>query len=185
MPSPLLLVAVGTASSRRHIAFPNGFDKSHESKETRLQNGWIQSSKASLERCTRPAPGLHPNTSTPNCHPSNTHIPQTMHRPPTAPRACNVTPEILNPVVIEDRDTVACAWPLPLSVPLHEDGMLDVLAAFLTATRAIRHVRSYAIALSDWNSHCHRSAPKEEYRSNVAARNAGWRVLPVIPSFER
>jgi hypothetical protein len=54
MPSPPLLVAVAamTTSDRRHIGFPNGFDTSHESKETRLQNGWIQSSKTSLECCT-------------------------------------------------------------------------------------------------------------------------------------
>jgi hypothetical protein len=76
-------------------------------------------------------------------------MPQTMHRPHITPRPGNVTPVILNPVVIEDRDAVACAWLLPLSVPLHEDGVLDVLAAFLTATRAICHVRSHVIALSD------------------------------------
>jgi hypothetical protein len=108
-----------------------------------------------------------------------------MHRPPTAPRPCNVTPDILNLLVIEDRDAVACAWPLPLFVPLHEDGVLDVLVAFLTATRAIRHVRNYVIALSDWDSHCHHSAPKAEYRSKVKARNAGRRVLPVITCLER
>jgi hypothetical protein len=83
--------------------------------------------------------------------------------------------------VIENRDAVACAWLLPLSVPLHEDGVLDVLAALLTATRAIRHVRSYVIALSDWDCHCHHSAPKEGYRSKVAARNAKRRVLPATP----
>jgi hypothetical protein len=53
-----------------------------------------------------------------------------MHQPLVAPRPCNVTSEILNPVVIEDRDVVACAWLISLSVPLHEDGVLDVLAAF-------------------------------------------------------
>jgi hypothetical protein len=67
MPSPPLLVAVAvaamTTSGRRHLAFPNDFDISHESKDTRLQDGWIQSSKASPERCTRPGPGLHPNPS--------------------------------------------------------------------------------------------------------------------------
>jgi hypothetical protein len=58
MPSPALLVAVAaaamTTSDQRHITFPNDFDPSHESKETRLQDGWIHASKASLERCTRP-----------------------------------------------------------------------------------------------------------------------------------
>jgi hypothetical protein len=34
MPSPPLLVAAMTTSGRRHIAFPNGFDASHESKDT-------------------------------------------------------------------------------------------------------------------------------------------------------
>jgi hypothetical protein len=87
--------------------------------------------------------------------------------------------------VIEDRDAVACAWLLPLFVPLHEDGVLDVLAAFETATRAIRHVRNYVIALSDWDSHCHHHAPKEEYCSKVVARNAGRRALPVIPTLGR
>jgi hypothetical protein len=138
-------------------------------------------------------PGFHPHpslghqyTELPSIErPITPVIPQTVHRPPTALCVCNVTPEILNPVAIEDRDAVACAWLLPLSVPLHEYRVLDVLATFQTATRAIRHVRSYVIDLSDWESHCHRSAPKEEYCSNVAARNAGRRLLPVIPSFER
>jgi hypothetical protein len=100
-----------------------------------------------------------------------------MHRPPAAPRACDVIPEILNPVMIEDLDVVACAWLISLPVPLHEDGVLDILAAFQTATRATRHVPSYVTALSDWDSHCHHSAPKEEYHSNVAARSAKRRVL--------
>jgi hypothetical protein len=122
---------------------------------------------------------LQLETSTPNCYPSDAHIAQAMHRPPTASCPCNVTPEIPNPVVIEDRDAGAGAWPLPLSVPLHENVVLDALAAFQTATRAIRHVRNYVIALSVWDSHSHCFAPKEGYRLKVAARNAGRRVLPV------
>jgi hypothetical protein len=114
-------------------------------------------------------PGLHPNpspghqyTKLPSIErPLTPVIPQTMHRPPIAPSPCNITPDILNPVVIEDRDAAACAWLLPLPAPFHEDGVFDVLAAFLTATRAIRHVRNYVIALTGWDSHCHHSARRK------------------------
>jgi hypothetical protein len=81
--------------------------------------------------------------------------------------------------VIDDRDAVARAWILPPSGPPIEDGLLDGLAALQTTNPVICNVRSCIVTLPDWDSHSHHSAPKQEYRSKVAARNAGRRVLLV------
>jgi hypothetical protein len=190
MPSSPLFVAVAamTISGRRHIAFPMALSHLMRARTHDFKMDGYSPLKPLSSVAPALSPNLHPNPSPGHRYtelPFIGHIPQTLHRPPTAPRPCNVTPDILNPVVIEDRDAVAWAWLLPLSAPLHEDGVLDVLAAFETATRAICHVRNYVIALSHWDSYYQHSAPKEEYRSKVAARNAGRRVLSVIPSLGR
>jgi hypothetical protein len=143
-------------------------------------------------------PGLHLNSSPGNQYtdlptfklPPTPVIPQNMHHQiPTIPRPYNVDPEILKPGVIDDLDAVARAWLLPPSPPPPpsvEDGngnvMFDVLAALQTTTRAIRHVRNYIVALPDSDSHAHHSAPKEQYRSKVAAMNTGRRALPAVPA---
>jgi hypothetical protein len=184
MPSPSLLVVIAA------ITLPQVDATSHFLMALiHLMRARGHDFKMDGRRPLKSGPGAHPNPSPGHQYtkmssierPLTPVIPQTMHRSPIAPRPCNVTLEILNPVVIEDRDAAACAWLLPLHAPLHEDRVIDVLAAFPTATRGIRHVRNYVIALSDWDSHCHHAAPKEEYRSKVDARNAGRRVLPVVP----
>jgi hypothetical protein len=101
---------------------------------------------------------------------------------PSVPRPYNINLEILKPGVIDIWDAVAHAWLLPPSVPPVEDGVLDVLAALQTPTRAICHFCNYTVAFPESDTHFYHSAREEGYRSKVAEMNAGCCLLPATPA---